>query len=378
MKKILIKYSYMFLLVLPMSACKNNQQPQETAVAPKTEENIVTLSAEQLKQTDVQLAGVEHKKMGNTLKLNGQIDVPPQNLVSVSVALGGYLKSTNMLPGTRVSKGQVLAVMEDAQYIQLQQDYLITKSKLTYANREYERQKELNSAKAGSDKVLQQAETDLRQLSVQSKAFAERLRLIGINPAKLNENTISRTIALTSPINGYVSKVNVNIGKYVMPADVIFELVNPTDIHLSLTVFEKDLNKIKIGQKVMAYTNARPDQQYETEVVLVSHALNDERNAEVHCHFEKYDRTLAPGMYMSAELQLNNEEQQVLPDEAIVAFENKDYVFVAIADHSFKLTPINKGQTNNGITAVDANLNSKKIVVKGAYSLLMKLKNTAD
>jgi cobalt-zinc-cadmium efflux system membrane fusion protein len=372
----ILKYTYMLLISSIILAC-SSKETEKVEAAP-VDENLVQLTPGQAKQIDLQLDRVKPRKIGGTLKLNGQIDVPPQNLISVSVPLGGYLKSSQMLPGTPVRKGQLLAVMEDSQYIQLQQDYLVAKNKLQYALKEYERQKQLSAGMAGSEKVLQQAESDYQQLSIASKALAEKLRLIGLNPVNVTENSISRTINIYSPINGYVSRVNLNIGKYVTPADVIFELVNPADIHLSLTVFEKDLAQIKIGQKVTAYSNSNPERKYETKVILVSHSLNNERSTEVHCHFEDDGHKLSPGMYMNAELQVDHQELEALPTDAIVNFENKDYVFIALGNNSFRLTNIEKGPTANGFTSVKSVLNGKDIVVKGAYSLLMKLKNTID
>jgi cobalt-zinc-cadmium efflux system membrane fusion protein len=278
-----------------------------------------------------------------------------------------------------VRKGQLLAVMEDPQYIQLQQDYLTATSRLEYAVKEYERQKELNSSKASSDKVLQQAENEFRTLSIATKALAEKLGLIGISAVRLNENTISRTVNIYSPINGYVNKVNVNIGKYVTPSDVIFELVNPEDIHLNLTVYEKDLSKLSIGQHATVYTNAKPDRKYDTKIILISHSLNENRSAEVHCHFEQYDKNLVPGMYMNAEIRLNDSKEKVLPADAIVNFENKDYVFVEEGERTFRMTPVQKGQTGEGMTVITSpGLDGKKIVTVGAYSLLMQLKNTGE
>lgn len=352
------------------------QIPKEQAVNP--DETLVQLSTEQAKIIKLKTAGVTLQNISAVLKLSGQIDVPPQNLVSVSIPLGGYLKSTNMLPGTQVRKGQLLAVMEDPQYIQLQQDYLSAKNKLNYAGKEYERQKELNSTKASSDKILQQAENEFRNLSIETRALAAKLSLIGISPRQLTENSISRTVNIHSPINGYISKVNVNIGKYVTPSDVIFELVNPADIHLNLKVYEKDLSKIAIGQQAVAYNNASPDQKYNTEIILVSHALNEERSAEIHCHFERYDKRLVPGMYMNAEIQVKNTKEKVLPSEAIVNFENKDYVFVQEGSHSFRLSPVQKGISENNFTVVGDHFDDKKVVTTGAYSLLMKLKNTSE
>lgn len=378
MKRILfISALIVVLFSMILSAC--NQAEKETAdPGPAREETLVELSEAQAKNIGLKTDTISLKPISSVLKLSGQIDVPPQNLISVSIPLGGYLKSTKMLPGTQVSKGQLLAVMEDPQYIQLQQDYLSAKNKLNYASREYDRQRELNSSKASSDKILQQAESEFRNLNIETRALAAKLSLIGISPLRLNENTISKTINIHSPINGYISKVNVNIGKYVTPSDVIFELVNPEDIHLNLTVYEKDLNRISIGQRVSTYTNARPDERYETKIILLSHSLNENRSAEVHCHFERYDKRLVPGMYMNAEIQLDNNQEKVLPNEAIVNFENKDYVFVEEAARRFRMTPVQKGESANGFSAVGPGLEGSKVVTTGAYSLLMKLKNTAE
>lgn len=361
----------LFMLV----ACTNSSKQEEKAES--INENEVSVTDAQAKNINLQLGEVGFGEINETLKLQGKIDVPPQNLVSVSIPLGGYLKSTKMLPGTHVKKGQIIAVMEDPQYIQLQQDYLSIHNRLNYASKELARQKELNLSKANSDKTLQQAETEHQNLKIEHMALVEKLKLININAEKLQAGKISKAVNVYSPINGYVSKVNVNIGKYVTPSDVIFELINPTDIHLNLTVFERDLHQLKIGQRVLAYTNVKPDQKHETEVILISHNVEGGRG-EVHCHFEKYDQTLVPGMYMNAELQVKNQQAQFLPEEAVVNFESKDYVFVEISTNKFLMTEVQIGENAKGRIAIINDLKGKKVVIKGAYSLLMKLKNTID
>ncbi|MGX5816633.1 efflux RND transporter periplasmic adaptor subunit [Chitinophaga lutea] len=370
------------LTALPLCAllCSCGSKSHEPAEkAPAATPDIVTLTAEQLKNTPVQTTELTEQSISGILKLSGQVDVPPQNIVSVSIPMGGYLKSTEMMPGMHVRKGQVLAVMEDPQYIQLQQDYLTARNKLGYAAKEYERQKDLNASKAASDKVMQQAESEYRNLGIESKALAAKLSLIGINADRLTEHNISRMVNIYSPINGYINKVNVNIGKYVTPSDVIFELVNPEDIHLNLTVYEKDLSKLAIGQHATAYTNARPDQRYDTKIILVNHSLNENRSAEIHCHFEQYDKSLVPGMYMNAEIRLDDSREKVLPDEAVLNFEGKDYVFVRVEDRVFRMTPVEKGQSSGGKTVIlSPGLEGKKIVTEGAYSLLMQLKNIGE
>jgi len=182
-----------------------------------------------------------------------------------------------------------------------------------------------------------------------------------------------------SPIDGFVSKVNVNIGKYVNPTDVLFDIVNPTDIHLALNVFEKDVNKLSTQQKVVAYTNTNPEKKYNCEIILIGQDLSQERSVTVHCHFEQYDKTLIPGMFMNAEIELKSSNAFVLPEDAIVSFDDKRFVYVSKGNNVFEMYEVKTGSNENGFTEIltDA-ISSKDIVIKGAYSLLMKMKNTEN
>jgi membrane fusion protein, heavy metal efflux system len=367
-----------FTLVFIISCGSKNEAP---ASADSTHvENSVTLSSDQLKNAGIVLGKIEQRSISGVLKVNGRVDVPPQNMISVSVPMGGYLKYTKLLPGMHLSKGELIAIMEDQQYIQLQQDYLTSKARLNFTTNEYQRQKELNQSKASSDKVFQQTEADYITEKINVKSLSERLELIGINPAKLDENTISKSISIYSPIDGYVSKVNANIGKFTQPSEVLFELINPADIHLALTIFEKDLSKLSIGQKLFAYTNSQPDKKHECEIILIGKNLSTERSTEVHSHFENYDKSLVPGMYMNAEIEIKNNNVNALPEEAIVRFQNNQYVFLAETETMFTIHEVKTGDSERGFIEIVAgeSLVDKKIVVKGAYNLLMTMKNKVE
>lgn len=376
-----MKNIFIILLnVILFSSCGN--KTEEKTATQETIETSVTLSDAQYKSANIQIGKLERREISTTLLLNGKIDVPPQNMVSVSTPFGGFLKSTKLLPGMRVKKGEIIASMEDQQYIQLQQDYLTAKSKLIYTENEYNRQKELNQSKASSDKVFQQTEMDYKTQRITLSALAEKLRLISINPETLNENSLSRSVNIYSSIDGFVSKVNVNIGKYVNPSDILFELINPSDIHLNLKVFEKDLDKLSIGQKLVAYNNNETDKKYPCEIILISQDLSSVRSADVHCHFEDYDKTLLPGMYMNAEVEIKQKNALAISDEAIVNHEGKDYVFIAKSNRQFDLVEIKKGGTENGFSEIATldgkDISAAQIVIKGAYSLLMQLKNKSE
>ena len=373
-----ISLSAMGLLFLFLYACGNKSAVQDSTVS--VNDNFVQLTEAQLAQLNIEVGKLEQKSLSSQFNLNGKIDVPPQNMVSVSIPLGGYLVSTQLLPGMHVKKGEEIAQIEGQQYIELQRDFLITSSKLSFAEKELTRQSSLNESKASSDKVYQQALADYTSLCVEFKSLSEKLKLIGINPEKLNEQSISRSISVKSTIDGFVSKVNVNIGKYVNPSDVLFELVNPEDIHLNLTVYEQDLEKLFIGQKLEAYTNSNPDKKYKLEVILISKDFSADRSIEVHCHFEKYESNLIPGMFMNATLDFNTENVEAIPDEAIILFNGKSFVFVEKGNQTFEMIEIETGNKSGNYTAIKntEKLTEKNIVLKGAYALLMTMKNKEE
>lgn len=372
----------MGIMLFLLSSCGNSNKPTEKQATekPATDSNSVRLTDAQYKNADIIIGRLEEKNISSIIRVNGKIDVPPQNMVSVSVPLGGYLISTRLLPGMHINKGEIIATVEDQQYIQLQQDYLLARSKWHFAELDYDRQKELNQSQASSDKVMQQAQSEMNSQQITTNALAEKLRLIHINPNTISANNISRNINIYSTITGFVSKVNVNIGKYINPADVLFELIDPTDIHLNLKVFEKDVAQLMIGQKLTAYSNINRDKKYPCEIILISRDISSDGIADVHCHFEKYDKTLLPGMYMNAEVELKNRSSKTLPEAAIVNFEGKDYVFEATANKQFAMREVGLGTKENGFININnANLfTDKGIVIKGAYTLLMKLKNRED
>jgi cobalt-zinc-cadmium efflux system membrane fusion protein len=373
-----MRYIIILIILGLTSSCGSEKKPEEKAAA--LPENTVALTPEQITNAGIETGLVQKRPLNSELKVNGLVDVPPQNIVSVSFPLGGYLKNTKLLPGAHVNKGEVIAIMEDPALIQLQQDYLVARAKLQYSEKEFERQKMLNENKVNADKIYQQAQADFTAQKVLVKGYDEKLRLIGINPASLNEQNISRSVPVYSPINGFVSKVNVNIGKYVNPSDVLFELINPDDIHAALTVFEKDLGKIKPKQKVMVTFVDDPATEYECEVLLVTKNVDDNRSALVHCHFEKQPKQLLPGMFLNASIRVNEAEVTAVPEEAVVRYGDGQFVLEETGKGMFQLQAVETGIKDHGWVEITGKneLAGKKIIVKNPYPVMAKLKNTAE
>ncbi|MEV4883950.1 efflux RND transporter periplasmic adaptor subunit [Chitinophaga ginsengisegetis] len=379
MKKLLI---YSVLMVAAVACKQKSETAASISSAPAaSEQNVVMLDSLQKKNAGIVTATAQEGTTHATIRATGSVDVPPQSLISVSFPLGGYLKSTTLLPGSPISKGQVIAVMEDPAYVQLQQDYLTAKARMQYLATDMQRQRELSEADATSKKSYQLALSEYNTQEVMIQSLAAKLRIIHINPDKLSPGTISGVVPIYAPINGYVSKVNVNIGKYVNPADVLFELVNPDDIHAAITVFEKNINSFKKGMHGKVSLVDKPDEWYDVETILVTRNVDENRSGVLHCHFEKQMLHLLPGMFLNAVFELDNKPAAIVPEDALVRYNGKEYVFTTADENSFHLVRVTPGDRENGKVALlpdSTDWLKTKIVVQGAYALLGKLKNRME
>jgi cobalt-zinc-cadmium efflux system membrane fusion protein len=369
------------MLAVILSSC--NQKKVENASennASAIVSSSITLTESQAKAVQIQLDSVQSKLISHRIEVSGQTEVPPQNLITVSAPLGGYLKSTDLLPGMHVRKGQILAILEDPQYVELQQNYLSAKAKLPFLEQDAKRQQTLFESQAGSEKQMQLAKSEFTQQQILVKALQEKLNLIGIDAVKLNVENLSRSVVLRSPIDGYVSQVKVNIGKYVQASEVVVELINPSDLHLKLKIFEKDMLYLQVGQKVEAKRVNGNEKVYPAEIILIGQNLDADRSTEVHCHFDGGQGDLKPGMYMTAHIDLDEAKVKALPEDALVYFEGKQYVFVANGSNTYKLVEVQLGRKERGFIEIvnGYELASERVVVKGSYNLLMAMKNSAE
>ncbi|AEV96783.1 efflux transporter periplasmic adaptor subunit [Niastella koreensis] len=374
-----MKNLFLYIAVLLCVSCSSAEKPEETKK--EVDANTVALTDVQIKNAGIETGAVQSQNLNDVLKVNGLVDVPPQNIVSVSFPMGGYLKNTTLLPGMHVNKGEVIGVIEDQGLVQLQQDYLMAQARLQFLQQEYDRQKELSDQQVSAAKTFQQVQADFTAQKVLVKALGEKLRLVNLNPGSLNENNISRSVPIYSPINGFVSKVNVNIGKFVNATDVLFELINPDDIHAGLTVFEKDMPKIKVGQLVKVSFVDEPGKEYDCEVILVTRNVDINRSGMIHCHFKTRPGNLLPGMFLNASIHLENVPSLTVPEDAVVRYGNQQYIVQSTGKNNFQLVNVETGIREKDRVAVIAkniDITNMQVVTKNAYAVLGKMKNAKE
>jgi cobalt-zinc-cadmium efflux system membrane fusion protein len=342
--------------------------------------SVAVLTEAQFKAALISTDTLKKRSMARKIKLNGFVEVPPQSLVSVSAPLGGFVKTLKLVPGMYVKKDDIIATVEDLQFIQLQQDYLTAQSKWRFAEIELDRQKQLLHHEAGSDKALQQVQSEVDLQRITMMALAEKLRLIHINPQQVSESNMTRVAAIKSPITGLVTQVHANVGKFLSPSDLIYSMMNPNDIYLALRVFEKDVSLLAFNQKITAYSNANPAKKYQGTVSLFSGVMQSDGTSTVHCRIINPDKEIRPGLYMNAELEVENPTVDVVPEKSVVSFEGKDYLVVEDKRLQYRLVEVETGFRQGGFATVlnAQQFENRSIVANGAYTILMKMKNKEE
>jgi membrane fusion protein, heavy metal efflux system len=362
------------LSVLIIACAKKEEQTAASDEAGSTDE--VTITQEQFNRMGLQLGSPTKQVISGVVKATGMLDVPPQNLISISAPLGGFVKKTELLQGMKVAKGQTVVVLEHPDYIQLQEDYLMTKNQLEYLELEYKRQEEMANEKVSAVKDFQMAKSNYQTSRARLSGLKAKLDLINIHPADIESGEIKSTVSIVSPISGFVSQVNVNIGMYVSPSTLMFRIVDTEHLHAEVQVFEKDLPKLKVGQKVFLQLSNEAFER-EADVYLIGKEITSERTVRVHCHLKREDPKLIPGLFFSARIENESEMVDALPTEAIILLEGKNYVFAQVQPLHFQLLEVSTGLSKNGFTQVTipSTASVQPIVTKGAYFLLGILKN---
>ncbi len=365
---------------------KNNEAEKPAEVLPP---DIVELRADQVKLANIETGSIELRSLSGNLKVNGSVSVSPENYATVCMPFGGFVKSASLMPGNEVSKGQTLAILENQEFVDIQQNYLEARSKFEFAEAEYKRHTELYKEDVYSQQNLQKVTSEYKSLKALVKALEQKLALIGINPSNLHEDDISRTVALVSPISGYIKTANINIGKYVAPSDVLYEIVNSSKLYLELTLFEKDIDKVASGQKIRFFINNETE-QHEAVIYQTGKLVNADRTLKVYASVPGLCKNVLPGMYVNAIIEASSNQVTALPSEAIVSFDDKDYIFVFEKNKEengkqfteYRMVEIHKGVTDGGFTEVSLpggmNFKTTLVVLKGAYNLLSAKKNAGE
>jgi len=371
-----------FLLAIALlAACSGAVEPEGEAghrdEHGKEHGPEVALTAEQIAAIGLTTGRMEMRGLKTSLKANGKLVLPPGKEAQASVLVGGIVRDIPVQEGQRVEKGSTLALLENLEFLQLQQDYLETAANLRVLEADLRRQQDLQTDRINATKTVERAQADLSSAQARLAAMAAKLRMFGTDPARLSPETINSSYALRAPITGSLKHIAITLGQFAEPNKPLFELVDNTGLHIDLNVFEHDIARVQVGQKVVFGHAGEPVGQHTATVFAMNKAFESEQQAVlVHAKLDDNGEELLPGMFIEALIMTDSTQAWSLPSEAVVSNGDEHYIFVEDEPNTYKQVAVRTGASELGYTEVlllSGLPAGSKVVIKGAYYLLSEL-----
>lgn len=392
-----LAYSLLFIAYSGILISCNEKKAEETKEEEK-ETTEVALNTSQYKTVGIETGFVEDRNLNKIIKANGYTTVPPQNSAEVSTLIGGTVKDIHVLEGTFVNKGKVLATIQNLEVIEMQEDYHSATANVEFLQLEYNRQKTLSEENVNPRKTFQEVKAKLA--AERARAQAAKNKLDALHVSTKGSTSL---VPIISPISGYVGKINIAKGAFAQTGVSLFEVVDNSQMHLDLNVYEKDLGSISIGQVIDFVLTNQSNKSIKGKIFGINKSFsNESKTVAVHAKIDPADaKDLISGMYVSANINITNATVPALPKDAVVRNADKYFVFVQEEanaeekhDHKpgekeeaheeeihFKAIEVIPGTTDLGYTEVkfvDKVAPNAKIVTKGAFYLLSAMKGGGE
>lgn len=345
-------------------------------------EEVVELNSIQLRKINLRFGAIEAKNLKSMLKVNGQMELPPQNRADVSAIAPGRITKIHVKPGQFVKRGTILASLQNPDFIAWQQSYLETKGEMLFLDKELARQQDLVKKEIAAQKQLDQVQSQHAVASARLKGLEAKLKTVGLPIPEDASANFTAYNNLLSPITGYVREIKINTGSYVSTQQELFEIVDNHHLHIDLTVFEKDISYISEGQKLLFTLQSNPKEVMEAKVFAIGKALDEELRAiKVHAEMISDKPTVLPGMYVEARIILEDRSVPAIPEEAITVDKGLRYIFIkdhVDGDHvAFRKVQVITGAQDFGyveINPLEELADNTQVVTEGAYFLMAESK----
>lgn len=371
-------YILLFVSVLGCGDKTNFSESNTNNVA--TEGSSIQVSEAQFVQQKMTLGKFKKYDFPTVVKANGEIDVPPESRVVISAPLGGYLKNTPLLVGDVVKKGQVLLTIENPEFLKLQQEYLEVKAQLEYLQSEFERQKIMVAEQITSKKNYLKAQSAYNTALARENGLREQLNLLHINVANVAAGNMSSETKMYAPISGSVTSINSSRGAYVSPETPIMEIIDNEHIHIELSVFEKDVMKLKKGQKINFKVPESSERLFAAQVYLIGTDIEANRTIKVHGHLDnEAESDFLTGMFVSADIVVQERTSNALPASSVVTIDDQSYILI-LEEHLddryfFKQVEVATGQVYDNYIEILYPLtinDNVQVVTNGAFNLIVE------
>ena len=364
----------------------------------------LVITSRQFKAAGIELGTLATTGLTESIKVTGTLDVPPQSHAEVSTYIGGVIKSIRFMEASYVKRGETVMTLEHPDFIKLQEEYTSIKGNIAFLEKDFQRQKELSKENVSSGKSFQEAESKYNVEKGRLSSIKSQLSILGISTNLLDKGNITKVISLRSPINGYIAHINGSLGSYAEPNKMLFDVTDNTQINVHLDVYEKDIYKIKPGQKISINLPNQDNVQVEGKIFNIGKSMdNITKSIAVHAKItNNKHRELIPGIFVNALIHIGNTRVKAVPIEAIIRAGEKQYVFIVndklcaapnvkgkdpytvkdakgnIVPLAYRMIEVETGTEDKNMVEIIPlkEINTyDQLVIKGAYYLMSALKS---
>lgn len=325
----------------------------EMQMAPGTA--MITPEKQQL--IGVKTGVVERKILEKTIRAVARIEYDETRLSYVNTKIEGWIEKLYVdYTGKPVKKGEPLLSIYSPDLVSTQEEYL-----LALETREKVKESRYEDVKMGAQSLVETTRKRLEYWDIPEEEIE-----------KLEETqSVSKTLTLYSPIEGFVVEKDVLLGKKVMPGENLYKIADVSKIWVLADIYEYELPFISLGQEAKISLSYLPGEEFTGTVAYIYPYVEEmTRTVKVRLEFDNLTFKLKPDMYANVEIKSSLGEKVAVPEEAILDSGERQIAFVDRGEGHFEPREVKLGAKAKGFYEVLSGLKEGERVVTSANFLI--------
>lgn len=363
-----------------MSAMSSMSSPMNSDATGSTTSNAgvqVDLGPDDLKKAQIQTTHVDMQETAGTLRVPGVVNANEYKLVHVTPLVGGVIKQVPVVLGDHVRRGQTMAVIFSSDLAEAETEYLAMLAALEAEHKKLVRTQNLVKLGAASQQEEEEATADHAAHEAHVRAALEKLHLLGASDRQIaalkQAEQIDPNFSVPAPINGIVLTRAANLGLVTNMAQELFTVADLSTVWVMASINEKDFSTIHVGTTAEVTAPAYPGRIWKGRVVYIQPQVDSStRTAQARIEVANPDESLRLDMYMDVAFMSAGGKSLTVPESAVQAIGEKQYVFLPVkdSDGSFAVRQVKLGPLSNGFYPVLDGLKLNDEVVKEGSFIL--------
>ncbi|MFQ5715456.1 MAG: efflux RND transporter periplasmic adaptor subunit [Candidatus Scalinduaceae bacterium] len=346
------------------------------------EEQRVQISPQEMKEFGIEVAEASPGKLHVDLRLPGEVAYDPDRVVHIVPRVPGIVVKVHKKIGDKVRKGDVLAVIESREFASAKASYLAAIETVSLAEATYDREKKLWDKNISSEREYLDAQTKLAEARIRLHKTQHQLMALGFSEGyvkglKHGSEDLAR-FEITSPFSGTIVEKHITLGEKVNDENPVFTVANLSTVWVYLTVYQKDLESVRIGQPVtireqQSQHSAKSRIDYITPFVEES-----TRTATARIILNNSEGDWHPGSFVTGEVIVDEFEVEIaVPRTTLLSVQDKNVIFVKTVE-GFEPRPVTIGRKDEENIEILSGLTmGEHYISKGGFTLKSELERSS-